>query len=286
MDPLITAALISTGGNLLAGAMNKGGGGGGGGGVSADTQTGNTQLQYTPVGLESLDITPFEYQLLEEIFSQKQEKPQQMYHGGPLYLAEGDDIYRQEVIGQRPEGIMSVETDIEPIEPDMDTPQPNPTVEDFQKELDNMLRRQVMQDLVVNEIPDIVKIIMDNRNKKSNVRGRGSIVPGASRSGRSMSDRDLRIGGTTINPFMYRAMKNGGEPDAVLDRRMFAANPMLDGGDVKGPGGPKDDLIPVMASNGEFMLSKAAVDQVGGGDHAKGIARLEAFNELGNQRYG
>ena len=30
----------------------------------------------------------------------------------------------------------------------------------------------------------------------------------------------------------------------------------------------------------------AAVDQVGGGDHAKGIARLEAFNELGNQRYG
>ena len=85
---------------------------------------------------------------------------------------------------------------------------------------------------------------------------------------------------------MYRAMQDGGKPDGVLDRKMFAANPMLDGGDVQGPGGPKDDLIPVMASNGEFMLSKAAVDQVGGGDHSKGIARLEAFNELGNQRYG
>ena len=118
------------------------------------------------------------------------------------------------------------------------------------------------------------------------IRGRGSIVPGASRSGRSISNRDLRIAGTAINPFTYRSMKEGGKPDAVLDRRMFAANPMLDGGDVQGPGGPKDDLIPVMASNGEFMLSKAAVDQVGGGDHAKGIARLEAFNELGNQRYG
>ena len=88
----------------------------------------------------------------------------------------------------------------------------------------------------------------------------------------SNTNRDLRIGGTTINPFMYRAMQDGGKPDGVLDRKMFAANPMLDGGDVQGPGGPKDDLIPVMASNGEFMLSKAAVDQVGGGDHSKGIA--------------
>ena len=94
LDPIVTAALISTGGNLFCGMMNKGGGSAGGG-VSADTQTGNTQLQYTPVGLESLDITPFEYQLLEEIFRKEQEEPQQMYHGGTLYLAEGDDIYKQ-----------------------------------------------------------------------------------------------------------------------------------------------------------------------------------------------
>ena len=72
----------------------------------------------------------------------------------------------------------------------------------------------------------------------------------------------------------------------VLDRRMFAQNYMPDGGDITGPGGPKDDLIPVMASNGEYMLSKAAVDQAGGGNHAKGVAALEAFNELGNMRYG
>jgi hypothetical protein len=55
---------------------------------------------------------------------------------------------------------------------------------------------------------------------------------------------------------------------------------------MRGPGGPKDDLIPVMASNGEFMLSKAAVDQAGGGNHAKGIAALTKFNKLGNMRYG
>jgi hypothetical protein len=55
---------------------------------------------------------------------------------------------------------------------------------------------------------------------------------------------------------------------------------------MRGPGGPKDDLIPVMASDGEYMLSKAAVDQAGGGNHAKGIACLEQFNQLGNRRYG
>ena len=72
----------------------------------------------------------------------------------------------------------------------------------------------------------------------------------------------------------------------VLDRRMFAQNYMPYGGKITGPGGPKDDKIPVMASNGEYMLSKAAVDQAGGGNHAKGVAALEAFNELGNMRYG
>ena len=72
----------------------------------------------------------------------------------------------------------------------------------------------------------------------------------------------------------------------VLDRKMFAQNFMPDGGDITGPGGPKDDLIPVMASNGEYMLSKAAVDQAGQGNHAKGVAALEAFNALGNMRYG
>ena len=72
----------------------------------------------------------------------------------------------------------------------------------------------------------------------------------------------------------------------VLDRRMFAQNYMPYGGKITGPGGPKDDKIPVMASNGEYMLSKAAVDQAGQGNHAKGVAALEAFNELGNMRYG
>ena len=76
----------------------------------------------------------------------------------------------------------------------------------------------------------------------------------------------------------------GAKSGGVLDRKMFT--PMLYGGELDGPGGPKEDLIPVMASDGEFMLSKAAVDQAGGGNHTKGIARLTAFNNKGNKRYG
>ena len=69
---------------------------------------------------------------------------------------------------------------------------------------------------------------------------------------------------------------------SALQRPMFMPN----GGAMHGPGGPKDDLIPVMASNGEYMLSKAAVDAAGNGSHAKGIANLEKFNKAGNRRYG
>ena len=81
------------------------------------------------------------------------------------------------------------------------------------------------------------------------------------------------IGGSTVT------FANEGK---VLQRPMF----MPHGGAMYGAGGPKDDLIPVMASNGEYMLSKAAVDAAGDGSHAMGIARLNAFNEAGNKRYG
>ena len=74
----------------------------------------------------------------------------------------------------------------------------------------------------------------------------------------------------------------GAQSGGVLNRPMF----MPHGGAMRGPGGPKDDVIPVMASNGEFMLSKAAVDQAGGGNHRLGIAKLNAFNNKGNRRYG
>lgn len=107
---------------------------------------------------------------------------------------------------------------------------------------------------------------------------KGSIVstqtlPGNSARRRSAQMNIKPIGGSKVT------FANEG---TALKRPMFMPN----GGQMRGPGGPKDDLIPVMASNGEYMLSKAAVDAAGGGSHAKGLARLDAFNKMGNKRYG
>jgi len=104
-------------------------------------------------------------------------------------------------------------------------------------------------------------------------------------------DRKPSLGAASAPRFSYQApsggitlesigMNMGGATSKVLARPMFKGNPVV------GPGGPKDDIIPVLASDGEFMLSKAAVDHAGGGNHALGIERLKAFNNKGNQRYG
>lgn len=107
--------------------------------------------------------------------------------------------------------------------------------------------------------------------KGSNVRTQ--TLPGNAARRRNQLQNITPIGGSSVT------FANEGK---VLQRPMF----MPQGGPMRGPGGPKDDLIPVMASNGEYMLSKAAVDAAGGGSHAKGVAVLDKFNKMGNKRYG
>ena len=73
----------------------------------------------------------------------------------------------------------------------------------------------------------------------------------------------LNMGG---NPFMQRnrvkgnfnvrGFNKGGEGISTYFPRKF--------GDIKGPGGPKDDKIPAMLSNGEFVFTAKAVDNLGG----------------------
>jgi hypothetical protein len=102
---------------------------------------------------------------------------------------------------------------------------------------------------------------------------RTQTLPGNSNRRRDNLSNIQPIGGSNVT------FANKGQ---ALKRPMF----MPQGGQMRGPGGPKDDLIPVMASNGEYMLSKAAVDAAGNGSHAQGLARLDAFNKMGNKRYG
>ena len=65
-------------------------------------------------------------------------------------------------------------------------------------------------------------------------------------------------------------MEDGG---SVLGRKLF-----LDGGEVDGPGGPKEDLVPIWASDKEYVVSHQGVKNIGGGDFEKGIAALDKVN--------
>ena len=87
----------------------------------------------------------------------------------------------------------------------------------------------------------------------------------------------LNIGG---NPFMARQRMMIGTPlkaskgsEVSIESIMGQKNPTPEGiaqyfppkmGMIYGPGGPKDDKIPAMLSNGEFVFTAKAVDNAGG----------------------
>ena len=60
------------------------------------------------------------------------------------------------------------------------------------------------------------------------------------------SDKGLAMGGII-------GLTKGGNPDYPRKQGM-----------INGPGGPKDDMIPAMLSNGEFVFTAKAVDKAGG----------------------
>ena len=182
------------------------------------------------------------------------------------------------------QGIPSLDEEIPQIEVEGEAPVKTPSQmsDDLMIQLDDMLQLNKRNDALTKGGSDVIKAYLSNRNQKSSVKGRGNIVPGSGGGGRANRQQRQKTASQGITPFQYKEMQGGG----TLDRKMFMQNQMPNGGDIRGPGGPKDDLIPVMASNGEYMLSKAAVDQAGGGNHSKGIANLEQFNNMGNRRYG
>jgi len=275
---------------LISGIMGKKGGGGGGG-VSSDTQGGSQTIDFNPVGYETSRISPFEYMQLQKDFDQEQ--AENMKYGGPLYLDMGGgigdlfetDLFETPVFDPNAPGkevvVVGGETNTQA--------SASPTEPISSEGMNNEMLAQLEQIMQINKRNDalmaggdeVLKAYVKRRNKKSPVKGQGNIVPGSG-GGRANRQQRQKTASQGITPFQYRAMQGGG----ALNRQMFAQNFMPNGGDIRGPGGPKDDLIPVMASNGEYMLSKAAVDQAGGGNHARGIANLEQFNNRGNRRYG
>ena len=52
-------------------------------------------------------------------------------------------------------------------------------------------------------------------------------------------------------------------------------------GAIAGPGGPKDDMVPAMLSDGEFVMTADAVRNAGGGSRREGARRMyQLMNQL------
>jgi len=73
------------------------------------------------------------------------------------------------------------------------------------------------------------------------------------------------IEGEMDNPFYTGPMMNAGG---------IASLNMDMGGDVSGPGGPKDDMIDAKLSDGEFVMTAKAVENFGNGDRMAGARKM------------
>ena len=217
-------------------------------------------------------------------------------YGGPVqYKANGSGIL--DILGlsiedlKSPEGIdfTKIET-MDPYSPDaleisMDQNELKPSIDDMQipevgqeqtgiQKFANIYATDPeLFETGLGSLTKVLATLMTDPPKSKGSMVSTQTLPGNSNRRRNNLSNITPIGGSKVT------FANKG---SALQRPMF----MPHGGQMRGPGGPKDDLIPVMASNGEYMLSKAAVDAAGGGSHAQGLAKLEAFNKMGNQRYG
>lgn len=77
-------------------------------------------------------------------------------------------------------------------------------------------------------------------------------------------------------------------PQAILEQRLRDAGAYawggpvdyMGGGEVDGPGGPRDDAIDAHLSNNEHVFDERAVTAAGGGDNARGQRRLNALRAM------
>ena len=80
-----------------------------------------------------------------------------------------------------------------------------------------------------------------------------------------------QIEGEMDNPFYTGAFMNtGGLASLNMDM----------GGGVSGPGGPKDDMIDAKLSDGEFVMTAKAVENLGGGDRMAGARKMYSMMNM------
>ena len=125
----------------------------------------------------------------------------------------------------------------------------------------------------LDDNPEVAKILQQSG------RDVGKIIGQAIGGGDEKRKTPIRAPRPRFQPGQVRTqrvgMAAGGKPEegSVLGRKLF-----IQGGEVDGPGGPKEDLVPIWASDSEYVVSEKGVRNMGGGDFEKGIAALDKIN--------
>ena len=151
---------------------------------------------------------------------------------------------------------------MEDFKPDIDTPdvpEPLSMGEKIKGQWEGM--DPEMQQAAISSVTDIAKTIIESINAPD-VEEATSVAP------RPNFGKLRQIKNRPIGPAQYTA--HGG---SVLGRKLFVG-----GGEVDGPGGPKEDLVPIWASDEEYVVSANGVKRLGKGSHSKGIAALDRIN--------
>ena len=167
-----------------------------------------------------------------------------------------------------PEGVRTVGEDLGKVTldvaaPDLASvdPSPNPTrLEKFSKYLEDN--------------PDVARVLEKSGGDVAKLIG--SALGGRGKDSKTSfrAPRPRRLNPRQIQTQRI-GLSEGGKPDegSVLGRTLF-----IQGGEVDGPGGPKEDLVPIWASDKEYVVSHQGVKNMGGGDFEKGIAALDKIN--------
>ena len=140
-----------------------------------------------------------------------------------------------------------------------DVPKPTAMVEKLKGQWEGMDKAQ--QQAAISSVTDIAKTIIESINAPD-------VEEATSVATRPNFGKLRQIKNRPIGPAQYTA--HGG---SVLGRKLFVG-----GGEVDGPGGPKEDLVPIWASDEEYVVSANGVKRLGKGNHSKGIAALDRIN--------
>ena len=128
-----------------------------------------------------------------------------------------------------------------------------------------------------NEVTETIRRILGVRTKEDLARDQGAIFGDNSSE---IVGYNIANGGIINSYNKDQEYTESKYADGGIAHLSAGAFPRMTGA-IAGPGGPKDDMVPAMLSDGEFVMTAEAVRNAGGGDRREGARRMyQLMNQL------